>query len=76
MNRQTILINSAQALKFLESYGDSQTKLWTVLSKYQLPDHFHDLKDNLQTEFNLLKEATSRNTASLQESLHNDNRHT
>ena len=68
--KQTVLMNSAQALKFPESYGDHQTKLWKVLSKYhQLPNHFHDLKDNLQTEFNHLKEATSRNTASLQESI-------
>ena len=36
-----------------------QDKLWKVLSKYdRLPDHFHDLKITLQTEFNLLKKAT------------------
>ena len=69
-NRQMVLVNSAQALKFLESYRDCQTKLSKVLSKYhQLSDHFHYLKHSLQTEFNLLKEATSRNTASLQESI-------
>ena len=42
--RQTILVNMARALKFLESYGNRQTKLWKVLSKYdKFPDHFHDL---------------------------------
>ena len=45
-------------LKFLESYASRQTKLWKVLSKYhKLPDHFHDLKAALQTEFDLLKTA-------------------
>ena len=43
-NRQTVLVNTARALKFLESYGDRQAKLWKVLTKYdKLPDHFHDL---------------------------------
>ena len=60
-DRQLILVNSARALKFLESYAARQAKLWKVLSKYdQLPDHFHDLKTTLQTEFNLLKKATPR----------------
>ena len=44
-DRQLVLVNSARALKFLESYAVSQGKLWKVLSKYNhLPDHFHDLK--------------------------------
>ena len=67
---QTVLVNSARALKFLESYGDRQTKLWKVLSKYHsLPDHFHDLQTTLQTEIALLKKATSKNTENLQESV-------
>ena len=42
-DRQIVLVNRARALKFLESYGNRQTKLWKVLSKYdKLPDHFHD----------------------------------
>ena len=49
-------------------YAARQAKLWKVLSKYdQLPDHFHDLKTTLQTEFNLLKKATSKNIENLQE---------
>ena len=60
-DRQIILVNMARALKFLESYRNRQTKLWKVLSKYDtLPDHFHDLQTTLQTEFNLLKKATSK----------------
>ena len=40
-DRQLVLVNTARALKFLESYGNRQTKLWKVLSKYdRLPDHF------------------------------------
>ena len=68
--RQLVLVNSAQALKFLESYAARQTKLWKVLSKYnRLLDHFHDLKTTLQTEFILLKKATSKNIENLQEAI-------
>ena len=43
-------------------------QVWKVLSKYHnLPDHFHDLKTILQTEFNLLKTATSKNMQNIQE---------
>ena len=67
-DRQLILVNTARALKFLESYASRQTKLWKVLSKYHnLPDHFHDLKTTLQTKFELLKTATSKNIQNLQE---------
>ena len=39
-----------------------------MLSKYHnLPDHFHDLKTTLQTEFELLRTATSKNVQNLQE---------
>ena len=54
-DRQLVLVNSARALKFLESYVVQQAKLWKVLSKYyNLPNHFHDLKTTLQAEFELL----------------------
>ena len=47
-----------------------QTKLWKVLSKYdRLPDHFHDLQTILQTEFSLLKKATSKNIKNLQDAI-------
>ena len=65
-DRQIILVNMARALKFLESYGNRQTKLWKVFSKYdKLPDHFHNLQTTLQTEFILLKKATSKNIKNL-----------
>ena len=58
-----------RALKFLESYGNRQTKLWKVLSKYQkLPDHFHDLQTTLQTEFYLLK-ATCKSIENLHDAI-------
>ena len=69
-DRQLVLVNTARALKFLESYASRQTKLWKVLSKYHnLLDHFHDLKTALQTEFDLLKTATSKNIQNLQETV-------
>ena len=69
-DRQTVLINSARALKFLESYGNRQAKLWKVLLKYdRLPDHFHDLQTTLQTEFNLLKKAISKNIKNLHDAI-------
>ena len=47
-DRQLVLINSARALKFLESYTAREAKLWKVFSKYHsLPDHFHDLKTTI-----------------------------
>ena len=76
-DRQLVLINMARALKFLESYASRQTKLLKVLSKYHnLPDHFHDLKTTLQTEFNLLKTATSKNVQNLQETVQAQQAHT
>ena len=69
-DRQLVLVNTTWALKFLESYAARQTKLWKVLSKYdKLPDHFHDLQTTLQTEFSLLKKATSKNIQNLQEAV-------
>ena len=42
--------------------------MWKVLSKYHnIPDHFHDLKTTLQTEFEILKTATSKNIQNIQE---------
>ena len=67
-DRQLVLVNSAKVLKFLESYAARQSKLWKVLLKYHnLPDHFHDLKTTLQAEFDLLKNATSKNIENIQE---------
>ena len=69
-DRQLILVNMARALKFLELCGNRQTNLWKVLSKYdRLPDHFQNLQTTLQTEFNLLKKATSKNIENLQDTI-------
>ena len=67
-DKQLVLVNTARALKFLESYAALQTKLWKVLSKYHnLQDHFHDLKTTLQAEFDLLKTATLKNIQNIHE---------
>ena len=76
-DRQLVLVNSARALKFLESYTARQAKLWKVLSKYHsLPDHFHDLKTTLQAEFNLLKKAPSKNIENIQEAVQSQQAYT
>ena len=69
-DRQLVLVNSARALKFLESYAVRQAKMWKVLSKYHhLPDRFHDIKMTLQAEFDLLKNATSKNIENIKEAV-------
>ena len=76
-DRQLVLVNSAGALKFFESYTARQAKLWKVLSKYgHLPDHFHDLKTTLQAEFNLLRKATSKNIENIQEAIQSQQAYT
>ena len=58
-----MLVNTARALKYLESYGQRQSQLFTVLEKYhEVPDSLEDLK----SQFSFLKEATSRNVEILQ----------
>ena len=57
-DRQIVLVNTARALKYLEDFGQRQLQLFTVLEKYHLvPDSL----ENLQSQFSLLKQATSRN---------------
>ena len=69
-DRQTVLVNTERALRFLESYRDRQAKLWKVLTKYdKLPDHFLNLQTTLHTEFALLKKATSKNIDHFQEAI-------
>ena len=61
-----MLVNTARALKYLESYGQRQSQLFTVLEKYhQVPDGLEDLK----SQFSSLKEATSRNVENLQQAI-------
>ena len=44
-DRQIVLVNTARALKYLESYGQRQSQPFKVLEKYhQVPDGLKDLK--------------------------------
>ena len=63
-DRQIILVNTAEALKYLEDFGQSQ--LFTVLEKYHLVP---DSSENLQSQFHFLKEPTSRNVENLQQAI-------
>ena len=61
-----MLVNTARALKYLESYGQRQSQLFTVLEKYhQVCDGLEDLK----SQFSFPKEATSRNIENLQQAI-------
>ena len=59
VDRQTLLVNTACSLKFLEEYADRQAQIWKVLQKYHnLPDevedlqfHFDSFKSTIETEF-------------------------
>ena len=65
-DKQIVLVNTAQALKYLEAYGQRQSQLFTVLEKYhEVPNGLEDLK----SQFHFLKEATSRNVENLQQAL-------
>ena len=65
-DHQTLLVNTVQALKFLEDYANRQAQVWHVLQTYhELPDqlvdiHFDQFKSTLQTDFKHLKDATSK----------------
>ena len=73
-DRQTLLINTACSLKFLEEYTDRQARIWKLLYKYHnLPDnvedlhfHFDSFKSSIETNFKHLKEATSHNVQNIQ----------
>ena len=73
-DRQTLLINTAHSLKFLEEYANRQAQVWKVLRKYHnLPDdvadlhlHFDSFKSSIKTNFKHLKEATSCNVQNIQ----------
>ena len=77
VDRQLLLINTAQSLKFLEEYADRQALIWKIFQKHEnIPDdiqdlHFHidDFKTNIEKEFSLLKEATRKNVENFPSSL-------
>ena len=64
-------------MKFLEEYADRQALIWKIFSKHQnIPDkisdlhlHIDDFKDNIQKDFNFLKEVTCKNIKNFQASL-------
>ena len=76
-NRQLLLVNTAQSLKFLEEYADRQAQIWKIFQKHQtisedfqdLHLHFDAFKNSIQKDFAFVKEATSRNVENFQTSL-------
>ena len=76
-DRQTLLINTACLLKFLEEYADRQAQIWKVLCKYHnlsddvedLHFHFDSFKSSIETDFKHLEEVTSHNVQNIQTSL-------
>ena len=76
-NRQTLLVNTAHSLKFLEEYSDRQAQIWKIFHKHHnIPDdiedlhlHFDSFKTSLETKFKHLKEVTSHNVQNIQTSL-------
>ena len=76
-DRQLLLVNTAQILKFLEEYVDCQVQIWKIFQKHQtIPDniqdlhlHFDDLKNGIEKEFAFVKEATLKNVGNFQSSL-------
>ena len=76
-DRQLLLVNTADCLKFLEEYSDGQVQIWKIFHKHRnildnLQDlhlHFANFKTSLETDFEHLKEATSRNIQNIQMTL-------
>ena len=76
-NRQLLLVNTAQSLKFIEEYADHQVQIWKIFQKHQtildniqdLHFHFNDFKNSIEKEFAFLKEATSKSVGNFQSSL-------
>ena len=76
-DRQTLLVNTAHSLKFLEDYTNRQAQIWKILHKYHnLPDEvaglhllFDSFKSSIETDFKHLKEVTSQNVQNIQTSL-------
>ena len=76
-DRQLLLVNTTQSLKFLEEYVDHQAQIWKIFQKHQMiPEdiqdlhfHFDDFENGIKKEFAFLKEATSKNVGNFQSSL-------
>ena len=76
-DRQTLLVNTAHSLTFLEEHSDRQAQIWKIFHKHHnIPDniedlhlHFDSFKTSPKTKFKHLKEATSHNVQNIQMSL-------
>ena len=76
-NRQLLLVNTVQSLKFIEQYADHEAQIWKIFQKHQtIPEdiqdlhfHFDNFKNDIETEFAFLKEATLKNVGNFQTSL-------
>ena len=76
-DRQLLLVNTAQSLKFIEQYADHQAQIRKIFQKHQtIPEdiqdlhfHFNDFRNGIEKEFAFLKEATSKNVGNFQSSL-------
>ena len=75
-DRQTLIVNTAHSLKFLEEYTNRQAQIWKVLQKCHnlldevedLHSHFDSFKSIIKTNFKHFKEATSCNVQNIQTS--------
>ena len=73
-DRQTLLVNTAHSLKFLEEYSDRQAQIWKIFHKdhnilddiEDLYHHFDCFKTSIETKFKHLKEAISHNVQNIQ----------
>ena len=65
-DRQIVLVNTARALKYLKDFGQRQSQLFTVLKKYHL---LLDNLENLPSQFQFLKQASSKNIEHLQQAI-------
>ena len=76
-DRQTLLVNTAWSLKFLEEYANRQAQIWKIFHKHHntpddiedLHQHFDCFKTSLEADFKHLKEAISCNVQNIQMSL-------
>ena len=73
-DRQTLLINTAHSLKFLEDYANRQAQIWKNFCKHHnllddvadLHFHFNSFKSSIETKFKHLKEAIFHNVENIQ----------
>ena len=68
-DHQTVSVNTARALRFIELHGERQDHLWKFLEVCgYFPQFVLDVKLYLEADFKLLKEANIKNFASFKQS--------